>query len=110
MTCPTCRGPSKFQDRRDQTFVSVMGAVVVEDRASYLCPACHKGHTPIDAALGLSAAKLTPGAEQLATLAGTVGSFAEAAEKLLPRLAGLQLGESTVERTTEAAGQRLGAL
>jgi hypothetical protein len=87
-----------------------MGEVVVEDRAYYLCPACHAGHAPVDAALGLSARKLTPGAEELATLAGTVGSFAEAAEKLLPRMAGLRLCESTVQRTTEAAGQRLGTL
>ena len=56
------------------------------------------------------ARQLTPGAEELATLAGTVGSFAEAAEKLLPLMAGLRLGESTVERTAEAAGERLGDL
>jgi len=37
-------------------------------------------------------------------------SFAEARAKVLPRLAGLRLGESTVERATEAAGARLGAL
>jgi hypothetical protein len=41
-------------------------------------------------------------------LAGTLESFATAAEKILPRLAGLRLSESTVERTTEAAGQTLG--
>jgi hypothetical protein len=40
-------------------------------------------------------------------LAGTLTSFAEAAQKVLPRLAGLRLAESTAERTTEAAGQRL---
>lgn len=87
-----------------------MGPILLEGRAYYLCPACHRGHVPVDAALGLSARQLTPGAEELATLAGTVGSFAEAAEKLLPRMAGLRLGESTVERTTEAAGRRLGDL
>jgi hypothetical protein len=41
-------------------------------------------------------------------LAGTLDSFATAAEEILPRLAGLRLSESTVERTTEAAGQTLG--
>jgi hypothetical protein len=87
-----------------------MGEITLVDRAYYLCKTCHAGHVPIDTALGFSAAKLTPAAEQVATLAGTVGSFAEAAEKLLPRLAGLRLAESTVERTTEAAGQRLGDL
>jgi hypothetical protein len=110
MSCPTCHGPSKFQDRRDKTFVSLMGPIVLEERAYYLCPACHAGHVPVDAALGFSASKLTPGAEEIATLAGTCDSFADAAEKLLPKMAGLRLSESTVERTTEAAGERLGAL
>jgi hypothetical protein len=54
---------------------------------------------------------LTPAAEELAALAGTVGdSFKEGAEKVLPRMAGLRLSESTVERTTEDAGQRAGVL
>jgi hypothetical protein len=110
VSCPTCHGPSKFQGRRDKTFVSLLGEVVLRDRAYYLCPACHAGHVPVDAALGFSARRLTKGAEELATLAGTVGSFADAVEKFLPRMSGLRLGESTVERTTEEAGRRLGEL
>jgi hypothetical protein len=40
-------------------------------------------------------------------LAGTTGeSFQEAAEKLLPRMASIRLSESTVQRTSEAAGRR----
>ena len=46
---------------------------------------------------------LSPGAEEVACIAGVQSSFAEASAKVLPKLAGLQLGESTVERTTEAA-------
>lgn len=87
-----------------------MGPILLRDRAYYHCPACHRGSVPVDAALGLDASRLTPGTQEIATLAGTVGSFAEAAEKLLPRMAGLRLAESTVERTTEAAGERLGEL
>lgn len=42
---------------------------------------------------------------------GTTGeSFEEAAEKLLPKMASLRLSESTVQRTSEAAGQRLAKL
>lgn len=78
-------------------------------RAYYLCPVCHVGHVPVDAALGFSAPTLTPGAEEVVTLAGTTESFADAAQKALPKMAGLRLSESTVERTTEAAGTRLGA-
>ena len=50
---------------------------------------------------------MTPGAEELTTLAGTTGeSFQEAAEKLLPKMASIRLSESTVQRTSEAAGRR----
>jgi hypothetical protein len=108
MSCPTCHGPSKFQDRRDKSFVCMMGQIVLQGRAYYHCPACHAGHVPVDAALGFSAHKLTSGAEEITTLAGTTGSFAEAAEKFLTKMSGLRLSESTVERTTEDAGKRLG--
>jgi hypothetical protein len=43
----------------------------------------------------------------LTTLAGLLTSFEEARSKVLPRMAGLRLAESTVERITEAVGQRL---
>jgi hypothetical protein len=87
-----------------------MGAVVLQGRAYYLCPACRAGHVPVDAALGFSGRRLTPGAEEVATLAGTTNSFADAAEKFLPKMSGLRLSESTVERATEDAGARLGGL
>ncbi|QDV34438.1 hypothetical protein ElP_23270 [Tautonia plasticadhaerens] len=87
-----------------------MGPITLAGRAYHTCPARRTGHIPIDAELGLAAGTLTPGAEEITTWAGTVGSFAEAAEKPLPRMAGLRLAESTVERTTEAAGERLSGL
>ena len=53
---------------------------------------------------------LTPGANEVTTLAGTLGPFEQASERTLIKMSGLRLSESTVERTTEAAGQRLGQL
>ena len=43
-------------------------------------------------------------------MAGAQDSFGKVAERLLYKLTGLRLCESTVERTTEAAGKRLGEL
>lgn len=40
-------------------------------------------------------------------MAGVQSSFAEASKRALQRLTGLRLSESSVERTTEGAGQRL---
>lgn len=85
-----------------------MGEFVLQRRAYYHCTACRQGHCPADDAFGLARTDLTPAAEQLAVLFGTTASFAEAAEKLLPKASGLRLAESTVERATEAAGDRLG--
>jgi hypothetical protein len=87
--------------------VSLVGGLRLE-RAYYHCRHCGTGHCPGDARLGLTASGLTPGAEQAAALAGALSSFAEAAEKTRPRLAGLRLAESTVERAAERAGRRLG--
>ena len=67
-------------------------------RAYYYCPRCRSGHCPWDAALRLAGGDLTPAAEELVSLAGLLASFAEAAGKVLPRLAGLRLAESTAER------------
>lgn len=82
--------------------------MVLGRRAYYHCPACRKGHCPADAGFGLGSSDLTAGAEQLAVLFGATASFAEAAERLLPKASGLRLAESTIERATEAAGERLG--
>lgn len=41
-------------------------------------------------------------------LAGALSSFAEAAQKTLPKLAGLVVSESTVERTAERVGRDVG--
>jgi hypothetical protein len=43
----------------------------------------------------------------MVSLAGLLSSFQEATQKVLPRLAGLRLAESTGERTTEGSGGRL---
>lgn len=56
----------------------------------------------------LSPRRLTPAAQEVTALAGVQESFGKAAGRTLQKLAGLRLSESTVERTTEAAGQRLG--
>lgn len=56
----------------------------------------------------MSDSAMSLGTEQLVTLAGTLTSFAEAAEKILPTMTGLRVSESTTERTTERIGAVLG--
>jgi len=60
--------------------------------------------------LGLSTATLTPAAAEVTSMAGVLTSFAQSSEVTLQKLCGLKLSESTVERVTEAAGERVGKL
>lgn len=58
--------------------------------------------------MGFTQRRQTAAVAQLVTLAGTLTSFAQAAEKTLPKMCGLRLSESTVRRVAEDAGGRLG--
>src|SRR5207244_3326707 len=105
--CPHCQDVASFHEHRDKGFTTLLGDVRVAVRPYYHCRHCRAGHFPGDAALGLADRRLSHGAEQVVTLAGTLTSFAEAATTILVKMTGIRLGESTVERTTEANGERL---
>jgi hypothetical protein len=77
-------------------------------RAYYHCQSCKHGLHPWDQTLRLSPQRLTPGAQEVIALEGIQASFGQVADRLLHKLTGLRMSESTVERTTEAAGKRLG--
>jgi hypothetical protein len=107
MTCPHCHDAARFKGYRHKGLHSVLGPLTIE-RAYYHCPHCHQGHCPGDDAFGLDQGDLTAGAAELTSLAGALDSFARAAGVILPKMSGLAIAESTVERTTEAIGGELG--
>jgi hypothetical protein len=77
-------------------------------RAYYYCGRCGHGLFPWDQAVGLTPRSFTPATQRLVCLAGTLSDgFEEAATKVLPEMAGLKVAETTVQRTTEAAGERV---
>lgn len=79
-------------------------------RAYYYCGRCGHGLAPWDRAAGLTSRAFTPAAERLVCLAGTLSDgFEEAATRVLPEMANLRVAETTVQRTTEAAGRRVAA-
>lgn len=78
------------------------------ERAYYRCKHCHAGHCPRGAALGLTKVDLSRGATEAVASAGALGRFAEAVTKILPKLSGLHMSESTVERATARAGEDVG--
>jgi len=107
MTCPHCQHSARFKGYRKKGLLSVLGSLTVE-RAYCHCSNCHQGHCPGDEAFGLDKSDLTTGAAELTSLAGTLDSFPQAADVILPKMSGLSIAESTVERTTEAVGCELG--
>jgi hypothetical protein len=108
VTCTGCGRSAPFLGYRVRQPLGLLGPIPLQ-RAYYYCGRCGKGVAPFDEAAGLTAKHLTPAAERLTALAGLLSdSFEEAAEKVLPEMAGLRLGESTAQRTTAGAGGRLG--
>jgi hypothetical protein len=86
-----------------------MGSITCQ-RAYYYCGRCGHGLLPWDEAVGLTTRSFTPATERLVSLAGVLSdSFEEAAEKVLPEMAGLRVAETTVQRTTESVGERIAA-
>lgn len=106
MTCPHCGRTAEFHSHRLHTSFSLVGAVRYR-RAYYLCRCCGKGLFPFDREAGLTARSLTPALERVAGLAGAVADSFEKGAELLEEMGGVRVSESTVERTTEDAGQRL---
>jgi hypothetical protein len=106
MTCPHCREDARCKGFRRRGALTLLGAVRF-DRHYYHCGHCGQGASPLDALLGLGAADLTPAADEAVCLAGVQTSFADTATKVLARLSGLRVSESTAQRTTEAAGRRV---
>jgi hypothetical protein len=107
MSCPHCHESARFVSYRPKCIVSLIGELKIE-RGYYHCASCGHGLFPWDDVLRLSPQRLTPAAQEVTALAGIQESFGKAAERTLPKLAGITLSESTVERTTEAAGEQLG--
>src|SRR5215472_3731192 len=109
VTCPHCGEAARFVNYRPKRFVSLVGDIRFA-RGYYHCSHCGHGHFPWDETLRVSPQCLTLATQEVTTLAGIQESFGKAAERTLLKLTGLRLSESTVERTTEAAGQCLGEL
>jgi hypothetical protein len=106
MTCPHCRESARFKGYRSKDAVSLLGEISMQ-RAYYHCAHCHDGHFPWDGDLRLTPQGLTPGAQEIVALGGVQEAFGKA-EWTLQKMAGIRLSESTVQRTTEAAGKNLG--
>lgn len=72
-------------------------------RAYYWGEDCHHSGFPTDEEFGLLR-KQTPAVQQLTAMAGGLSAFRDGAERVLQKMSGVRLSESTVQRTTEDVG------
>jgi hypothetical protein len=107
VTCPYCDYAAKFHSYQQRRVLTVHGELRVQ-RAYYYCHRCKQSFLPYDEVLGL-VDEISPGLMPLVCLAGTLLPFADAAEDVLKRFAGVRVSASTVLRCTEGAGERLRA-
>jgi hypothetical protein len=107
VTCADCQYAAKFHSYQQRRVVTVHGALKVS-RAYYYCGRCKQSYIPYDDVLGL-VDDLSPGLMPLVCLAGTLAPFADAAQDVLQRFAGVRVSASTVLRCTEGEGERLRA-
>ena len=90
VTCSHCGQAAEFHSHRTHTPLSLVGPICYP-RAYYLCRRCGLGLFPFDEAAGLTARRLTPALERVATLAGTVADSFEKGAELLEEMAGFRL-------------------
>ena len=109
MICPDCDYAAAYHHDAGRTLVSLFGPLRYL-RAYYYCRRCGQGRYPFDARAGLPEHQLTPAVERPASLAGGVSPSFEKGAELLEEMSGVDLSESTVERTTEDVGARIAVL
>jgi hypothetical protein len=100
---------ARFVNRREKTVMSLFGPLRIRRPYYHGCD-CDHGWAPWDEQLALGHRRMTRAAEEITALAGTMESFEESSETTLQRMAGLRVSESTVQRVTEEAGDRLAKL
>lgn len=103
MSCPECGEDMKFVDYRRCHPLCLFGKIVYE-RPYYHCRHCKSGWFPTDADFGIEDRK-TNGAREVIAQVGVLEPFEQSANKVLPRLTGLNVSDSTARRTTEAVGE-----
>jgi hypothetical protein len=99
--CP-CGHKARYRDMRSRKVLSVVGEIEFL-RAWYLCPQCHNGQFPADAALDIEKLDLSPGVRRMLALVGSEAPF-DHGRRQIELLAGLEVTAKAVERTAEAVG------
>jgi len=99
--CP-CGARARYREMRSRSVLTAVGKVEIL-RPWYLCPQCHNGQFPADAALDIEKTELSPGVRRMLALVGSEAPF-DHGRRQIELLAGLAVTAKSVERTAESIG------
>jgi hypothetical protein len=102
--CP-CGQKARYREMRSRRVLTAVGEAEFL-RPWYLCPQCHNGQCPADAALDIEKADLSPGVRRRLALIGSEAPF-DHGRRQIELLAGLDVTAKAVERTAEAIGSHI---
>lgn len=103
-TCPTCGRRLHLVGReRERTVLGLVGEYRFA-RPTFQCVPCHAGQAPLDAVLGLGAARLSPALAQVVCEQAQQVSFAAASRSVQGSL-GVYVAAETVRRLAEGVGR-----
>ena len=97
-----CGQKAHYREMRTRRVLTAVGDVELL-RPWYLCPHCHHGQCPADAALDIEKLDLSPGVRRMLALVGSEAPF-DHGRRQIQLLAGLEVTAKAVERTAEAIG------
>jgi hypothetical protein len=101
--CLRCGRPTRCAGRaRPRQLQGLVGDFTLR-RPYFVCAACHVGHAPLDAALGLDGSALAPALGRVVCRAGLEDAFGAATDHLAETL-GIVVPEEAVRRLTEGVG------
>jgi len=96
MPCP-CGHKARYREMRARRLLTAVGEVELL-RAWYLCPHCHDGQCPADAALDIEKTDSSPGVRRMLALVGSEAPF-DHGRRQMELLASLAVTAKAVERT-----------
>ena len=101
--CPACGGRLQMVGAaRERTVLGLVGEYRFT-RPTFTCAACQAGSAPLDEALGLGGARLSPGLAQVLCQAAAALPFAEAGAQVQGSL-GVAVDAETIRRLAEGMG------
>lgn len=101
--CPVCGGRLHLVGAaRERTVLGLVGEYRI-GRATFTCGQCHEGYAPLDEAMGLGAARLSPALAQVLCRAAAALPFAEAGAQVEGSL-GVAVDAETIRRLAEGLG------